>query len=179
VSEAVLAEAQYCISAQFRAASTRDAIVEPADAFDVERLQYSSPVFMRALAARAQETGSRLLGITERDLFIPMLTFVYGQAQLNGPVALVSTARLRQEFYGFPGDDQLFSQRLRKEVAHETGHTLGLVHCPDKSCAMSLSTSILYVDRKNPGFCESCRRVLDERLAGMESDEATLADFGG
>ena len=45
--------------------------------------------------------------MTEGDLAIPTLTFVFGQAQLDGPVAVVSLARLRQEFYGLPGDDSV------------------------------------------------------------------------
>jgi archaemetzincin len=178
VEEAVLSEAERCLRTHFGATCSRNALVEPAEAFDSTRRQYSSPEFMRALAKQAAETGQRVLGVTERDLFIPVLTFVFGQAQLAGTIAVVSTARLRQEFYSLPRDDGLFSARLNKEVAHETGHTLGLVHCPDRACVMSLSTAILHVDRKQPNFCFSCRRVLDERLAGMEKHEATLADPG-
>jgi archaemetzincin len=176
VDEAVLAQVELCLRTQFRATCTRDALAEPAEAFHAARRQFSSPAFMQLLAKRAAETSGRVLGVTERDLFIPVLTFVFGQAQVAGTVALVSMARLRQEFYSLPRDDRLFSTRLNKEVAHETGHTLGLVHCPDKACVMSLSTAILHVDRKGVNFCDSCRRVLDERLAEMEKNEATLAD---
>ena len=82
----------------------------------------------------------RLLGITEHDLFIPMLSFVFGQAQLGGKAALVSFARLRQEFYGIDPADAVFTERARKEMLHELGHTFGLTHCPDRGCPMSLST---------------------------------------
>ena len=44
----------------------------------------------------------RLLGITGLDLYIPILTFVFGEAQMGGPCAIVSYHRLAQEFYGLP-----------------------------------------------------------------------------
>jgi archaemetzincin len=178
VDPAVLAKAENCLADQFGAASLHARIAEPDGAFDAARRQYNSTLFLRALAAQVRDGGKRVLGITERDLFIPMLTFVFGQAQLEGVIALVSTARLRQEFYSLPPDPELLSARLHKEVAHEMGHTLGLVHCPDKSCVMSLSTAILHVDRKQARFCVSCRQLLDERMARMESNEATLANSG-
>ena len=116
--------------------------------------------------ARAQFSDvERVLGITECDLYIPMLTFVFGQAQLNGRIALVSLARLRQEFYGGTPDLGLLRLRLRKEVGHELGHSMGLIHCSDRGCLMSLATSIQDVDRKTDSFCAACRIFVDQALA--------------
>lgn len=143
------------------------AIVEPEAAWDPRRLQDNSVYFMRALAEQPREGAVRMLGLTERDLFIPALTFVFGQAQLAGELALVSVARLRQQFYGLPGDEELFESRTRKEIAHELGHTLGLIHCADASCAMSLSTTIYQVDGKHDRFCASCRHTIDGRIARL------------
>ena len=53
----------------------------------------------------------RLLGVTERDLYIPILTFVFGEAQI-GSSAIVYYHRLTQEFYGLPSDLDLFANRL-------------------------------------------------------------------
>jgi predicted Zn-dependent protease len=53
---------------------------------------------MKAVASRTPADAVRILGVTEGDLAIPTLKFVFGQAQLDGPVAVVSLARLRQEF---------------------------------------------------------------------------------
>jgi archaemetzincin len=128
----------------------------PEDAFDTKRSQYKSVEIMKAVARRAPQDAARILGVTEGDLAIPSLTFVFGQAQLDGPVAVVSLARLRQEFYGLPGDDTVFHERLVKEVLHELGHTFGLTHCAEPKCVMSLATNIGLVDNKDEGYCEDC-----------------------
>ena len=91
-----------------------------------------------------------------------MLSFVYGQAQLGGPVALLSLARLRQEFYGLGPNTGLFLSRVRKETLHEVGHTYGLTHCGDARCTMALSTDVRHVDAKNEEFCSGCAILLRE-----------------
>jgi archaemetzincin len=111
---------------------------DPAGAYDATRGQYGSVPILRDLLARVPEDALRLLAVTERDLFIPMLSFIYGQAQLGGMVAVVSLARLRQEFYGLPADAGLLAWRALKESLHELGHTFNLVHCPEIGCTMSL-----------------------------------------
>ena len=128
-------------------------------AFDTLRGQYRSTEILRRLTKLPAAETWRLLGVTEADLFIPVLTFVFGEAQL-GPVsaarALVSMHRLRQEFYGLPPDPQLLSARLLKESLHELGHTVGLRHCSDYRCVMSSSHSIEDIDLKLAQFCRSC-----------------------
>jgi archaemetzincin len=135
---------------------------EPSYAWDAARRQYSSTHLLRELARRYPQPSGKVLGITECDLFIPMLSFVYGQAQLRGPLAVVSLARLRQEFYELPGNEAIAILRLQKEAAHELGHTFGLVHCADRSCPMSLSTNIHQLDLKGAAFCGGCRSLLQE-----------------
>lgn len=134
-------------------------------AFDANRAQYRSIAVLEMLSRLCPADGWKLLAITERDLFIPVLTFVFGQAQLDGRVAVVSLSRLRQEFYGLPADDGVLLDRARKEVLHEVGHTFGLVHCAVRSCAMSLATSVRHIDLKQAGYCEACgKRAQREAL---------------
>jgi len=125
-------------------------------AYDATRGQYASVAVLERLARTCPEDAAKLLAVTSRDLFIPVLTFVFGQAQLNGRVGVVSLARLRQEFYGLPPDGGVFLARARKEALHETGHLFGLVHCNDTGCAMSLSTGVRQIDGKEAGFCRAC-----------------------
>lgn len=125
-------------------------------AFDSRRNQYGSIPVLEMVSRVCPDEALKLVGLTERDLFIPVLTFVFGHAQLGGRVAVVSLARLRQEFYGLSADREIFLDRARKEALHETGHTFGLVHCVNRSCAMSLSTRVQHIDQKRAAFCSAC-----------------------
>jgi archaemetzincin len=125
-------------------------------AFDAGRNQYGSIPVLEMLTRRFPMDARKLLAVTEHDLFIPVLTFVFGQAQLGGGVGVVSLARLRQEFYGLPPQRELFLERVLKESLHETGHMFGLVHCAERSCAMSLATSVRQIDIKQAAFCAAC-----------------------
>jgi archaemetzincin len=136
---------------------------EPAGAFDAARGQWSAPEMLKALLRGRPPGAERILGVTGRDLFIPVLSFVFGQAQMDGPTAVISLARLSQAFSGFPEDRPLLLERARKEALHELGHTFGLVHCPDTACPMSLSTGVVQVDRKGEAFCASCAALVRER----------------
>ena len=98
----------------------------------------------------------RLLGVTQLDLYIPILTFVFGEAQLGGGSAVVSYHRLQQEFYGLPEDMDVLANRLLIEAVHELGHTLRLTHCHDYRCAMAPSHAVEWIDIKDSGFCEDC-----------------------
>ncbi len=132
----------------------------PSDVFDGTRQQYNSEKFLRILYNIQTTEPVRLLGITSVDLFIPMLSFVFGQAQLQGRVAIVSSARLRQEFYNLPTDTELTIERMVKEAVHEIGHTFGLTHCLDGRCPMSLSTTVSLIDTKGSRLCRNCRIAL-------------------
>ena len=137
----------------------------PEGAYDGGRGQYRSVDMMKALAQAAPPDAARLLGVTEVDLAIPMLSFLFGQAQLDGSVAVISLCRLRQEFYGLPADQELLRERTVKETLHELGHTFGLTHCREGKCAMSLATHIGLVDQKAEGYCAQCGTHLAHRLA--------------
>ena len=128
--------------------------IDPEFAFDPARGQYHSTAILRHLAGVA--AGDRLLGVAAVDLYVPIFTFVYGEAQLGGPAALVSTHRLRPEFYGEAANGEVVAGRLLKESLHELGHTYGLRHCQDWSCPMATSTAIERLDWKGERYCDAC-----------------------
>jgi archaemetzincin len=133
-----------------------EAIVDAAGTHDPARGQHLAPgVLVLALAATEPGEG-KVLAVTAHDLFVPVLTFVFGQAQLGGRGAAMSIRRLRQEFYGLPPDRDLLLLRAEKEALHELGHTFGLIHCPAPGCAMGFSNSIEEVDLKSNVFCPEC-----------------------
>jgi archaemetzincin len=131
--------------------------LDPRFAFHNERQQYHSSEILQAMQAYAAEGAWRVLGVTGVDLYIPILTFVFGEAQMGGPCALVSFHRLRQEFYGLPGDPERLVERLAKESVHEVGHTFELTHCDDYACAMAPSHAVDWIDLKQVTLCEICQ----------------------
>jgi len=134
-----------------------DARLDPRLAFHPERGQYHSSEILQAMQPYAASGAWRVLGITAVDLYIPILTFVFGEAQIGGPCALVSFHRLNQEFYGLPPDPSLLVERLVKESVHEVGHTFDLTHCDDYSCAMAPSHAVEWIDLKEATLCPNCQ----------------------
>lgn len=129
---------------------------------EMRRQAWSTPVLVR-LAARPRPPGAVLVGVTTLDLFVPVFTFVFGEAQVAGPAAVVSTHRLRDEFYGLPPNPPLLLARLMKELLHELGHTQGLRHCDDWRCVMSSAHTVERIDVRQAAFCPGCARFLHGR----------------
>jgi archaemetzincin len=128
----------------------------PDYAYNRRRKQYRSDDILARLRRLSLPT-ERWLGVVDVDLYTPGLNFVFGQATMGGPAAIIALPRLRQGFYGLPEDEALFHQRVVKEAVHELGHTYSLSHCHNARCVMSFSNSLRDVDRKNRSFCPSCR----------------------
>ena len=129
-------------------------------AFNALRRQYHSTEILKKILQRPPSASWKVLGVTEMDLYIPVLTFVFGEAQLADGGAVVSAHRLRQEFYGMPTDPKLLHERLLKESLHELGHTYGLRHCPDYTCVMSAANGVERIDLKRDEFCPTCAQAL-------------------
>ncbi|HWQ53153.1 MAG TPA: archaemetzincin family Zn-dependent metalloprotease [Bryobacteraceae bacterium] len=134
-------------------------IVDADEAYDPTRHQYYSTEILRCLVETAPR-DRRVLGVTTLDLYVPVLTFVFGEAQLEGNCAVVSTHRLEETFYGLPPNQDLADERLVKEAAHELGHTFGLRHCVDWNCVMASSHGVELLDVKSAEFCLPCARVV-------------------
>ncbi len=124
----------------------------PDYAYERRRGQYLADAILARLRT-LDLPAERWLGIVDVDLYTPGLNFVFGQASVGGPAAVIALPRLRQGFYGWPEDMAVFHQRAVKEAVHELGHTYGLGHCPDTTCVMHFSNSLLDTDRKGDKFC--------------------------
>ncbi|HEY3380347.1 MAG TPA: archaemetzincin family Zn-dependent metalloprotease [Vicinamibacterales bacterium] len=143
----------------------------PADSYDARRQQHSSTRILKWLLDARPKEAAKIVGLTDVDLFIPILTFVYGEAQLGGTAAVVSTARLASDT-GFRPDHALLTARVVKESVHELGHTFGLIHCPRPTCVMARSVNLVQVDAKEPVLCHDCHiRFGELRKQGQEHHE--------
>jgi archaemetzincin len=142
--------------------------MHPAFAYDQFRNQYNSSSLIAALLDHYPAPGGKILGITNVDLFVPVLTFVFGEAQLDGPMSVVSTFRLDEVQYGLPSNPSILDERLLKEAVHELGHTFGLFHCREFDCVMHSSTGVEEIDIKNHQFCINCRVLIDRAIEKLE-----------
>jgi archaemetzincin len=132
------------------------------------RGQYHSSRLLAQVGKVAENLNAhRILAVVPVDLYVPGLNFIFGEAQCPGRLAIISTHRLRPEFYGKAEDGSLFLSRVKKEATHELGHTLGLTHCSDPTCVMFFSNSIQMTDRKKPIFCPVCERQLRENMSRL------------
>jgi archaemetzincin len=130
----------------------------PSEALNNARKQYRSDVILSRVHSYAEKDKAldRILGIVNIDIFVPELSFVFGEAECPGKAALISLWRLRPEFYGRAPNIELFLERITKEAVHELGHSLSLRHCSNPFCVMHFSNSIFETDRKQSLFCNKC-----------------------
>jgi archaemetzincin len=135
-------------------------------AYDPRRGQYHSTRIIEKILELNHDGGDKRVGLVDHDLFIPILTFVFGEAQLGGAGAVVSCARLRNEFHGRPPDPAALHQRILKELIHELGHTFGLRHCALADCVMFSSHDLEDTDAKDHRYCSAC---LDRFLAARQA----------
>ena len=131
-------------------------IENPRYAFNESRGQYNSKLILERLQRYCSKDTLRLIGVTQVDLYVPILKYVFGLSQMEGRCAVISIHRLRPEFYDQPPDPDVLITRMEKTAMHEVGHSLGLTHCREKRCVMYSSTRIKDTDFKNLDFCPTC-----------------------
>ncbi|NNB85807.1 non-proteolytic archaemetzincin-like protein [Corallococcus exiguus] len=136
---------------------SRMALSSPAYAFNKDRSQYHCNAIMRRLGTVLDEAPQELvMGVTDADLFEPDSPFVFGQADRESKVAVMSLYRLRQGAEG-----ETLRRRVQVEAVHQAGHLIGLSYCEDSRCVMFLPLFPQDIDRKSLGPCNVCRNELN------------------
>jgi len=136
------------------AVAAKKGLQTPTYAFNKDRGQYHTNAIMRRMVPLL-EPGSCALGIAEVDLFVPDSPFVFGDADRESRVAVLSLFRLRQN-----GDVAALRRRVQVEALHQAGHLVGLSYCEDARCVMFLATTVQELDRKGIALCNLCRNEL-------------------
>jgi archaemetzincin len=132
------------------------------DTYSGERNQYYSTKIIAEAVPRAAALDGKVVVLVDFDLYVPVFTFVFGEAQLRGKISVVSSCRLHEEFYTGETNDKLFLERVMKEILHELGHNFGLLHCRDWDCVMHSSAAIEQVDIKGAFYCDKCIAEIPE-----------------
>ena len=129
--------------------------------YDPMRRQYDGNGILKIIDSISTSQYVKKVGLFRVDLFIPILTYIFGQAALNGNTGIASLYRLRNEQYGMKKDEDLLLERFGKVIIHEVGHMFGLIHCHIPTCVMRSSTYVEDIDQKNHKLCIKCRAELE------------------
>ena len=140
---------------------TKGGNLDLSEFYDPARRQYNGIMLLKKIDTEFASDYSKTLGLFNIDLFIPILTYIFGQAFLGGRMGIASIYRLSNERYGIKANGKILVERFRKEAIHELGHMFGLIHCSDPVCVMRSSTYVEDIDQKNHTLCPRCRMQLE------------------
>jgi len=140
------------------------ALEHPAYAYDERRLQYNAGTVLKHFERLPLDDFYKVIGVTCVDLFIPILTYVFGEARQGGRCALVSLFRLEKESDTTLSAPALVYERGAKVALHELGHLFNLLHCEDNRCLMHFSGGISQLDSTPLYFCRYCAAFLKDVL---------------
>ncbi|MFP4225200.1 MAG: zinc metallopeptidase [Desulfobacterales bacterium] len=142
----------------------------PPECLDERRGQYDAARLINCLNGRSFAGCTKVLALLDADLFVPIFTHIFGEAQQGGSHAVISLFRLQYMENGAKSTDADFYERAAKVALHELGHLLDLFHCPDSACIMHFSGTIETLDTISMGFCPYCQSYLKQ--AGLKIEPA-------
>lgn len=129
--------------------------------------RYSSTELLNYFSENTPEESGKILFVAVSDLYSPVFSKFFGEAQLNGKTGIISLFHLREEKEIRIQNAKILISRIEKEAIHEAGHLFGLIHCTDANCVMHLSSSIDDIDIKSSSFCKRCSEVLKNSTHGV------------
>lgn len=133
----------------------------PAAAYDEKRDQYNAAAIIKALEAMPFDSNlTKVVGIFNTDLFIPIFTHVLGEAREGGRYAVASLYRLSRSAEGLYAPASKVGERLVKVAVHELGHLFDIGHCMDRRCMMHYSGGLQELDAITLTLCSYCAEYL-------------------
>ena len=144
--------------------TSEESHLDLSDYYDPTRRQYNGNSLLKELDSYTSSPNVKKIALFRVDLCIPILTYIFGQAPLNGKTGIASLYRLRNEQYGMKKDEDLLLDRFRKVITHELGHMFGLLHCHVPHCVMRSSTYVEDLDQKSHNFCNKCRNEISSSI---------------
>jgi archaemetzincin len=148
----------------FLSVNIREGHLDLSEYYDPVRRQYNGTKLLNTVNSLYASSYEKTMGLFSVDLFIPILTYIFGQAFLSGSTGIASHYRLSNERYGLVNVERIVLERFKKEVIHELGHTFGLVHCHISTCVMRASTYVEDIDQKNESFCSECSKAFKTKV---------------
>ncbi|HUU74637.1 MAG TPA: archaemetzincin family Zn-dependent metalloprotease [Methanoregulaceae archaeon] len=113
---------------------------------------------------RRMDIHNPVLLVISRDIFMEGAEFLFGLARPSTGSAVVSCARLDNDYYGLRRDEDELLDRISKESAHELGHLFGLDHCKKPDCIMHNPITLDDLSRKRRFYCQDCKKQLEKNL---------------
>jgi archaemetzincin len=139
-------------------------LAHPQYALDRRRLQYDAALILKAMEKCLAPGDEKAIGVVAVDLFVPIFSFVFGEAHLGGSCAVVSTWRLERNQPGLTVSPALVLERTAKVALHELGHLYRLPHCSDPGCLMHFAGDLDHLDRTPLFFCRYCNAFWQNQL---------------
>lgn len=138
--------------------------IDLSEFYDPVRRQYNGNKLLTEVDSLYATDFNKTIGLFNVDLFIPILTYIFGQAYLKGRTGIASRYRFSNERYGMSSDEKIILDRFKKEVIHELGHAFGLIHCHVPTCVMRSSTYVEDIDQKSENLCFRCKNEISSIL---------------
>jgi len=139
-------------------------LASPSFALDERRLQYDAGSILRSMECAKHDAYDKLIGVVDVDLFVPILTYVFGEAKQGGKCGLVSIYRLKKNLDGSPAKPSVQLERTAKVALHELGHLFDLHHCMEEKCLMHFSGGMEDLDRAPLYYCRYCTGFFRDAL---------------
>ncbi|MDY6988096.1 MAG: archaemetzincin [Thermodesulfobacteriota bacterium] len=139
----------------------------PQGSYHPQRGQYNCYPILTFLRTLKPDHAIKTIGVTEVDLFVPILTYVFGEAEMGGHAAVISTYRLARGRDRQPIPAELLLKRVEKIAIHELAHTFCLSHCKEDGCLMGSFPILNRIDENSIRFCRYCVTFLRDEYESL------------